>query len=146
MNIVRNGILLVSKLIKVKDKVDKILKKWPIDKVIIKYIKKVTQDAKDANSGKKIFMGINSDAEVLKSPFIFYPLDESKMKDNPNEYNIVTAMEVITSNKMRDRIASRGEDATIKKLIKKFLMLDRRSNAKIPMNLGLFKKVKLILT
>ena len=154
MNIVRNEILLVSKLIKVKDKVDKILKKWPIDKIFNEYVENILKQP--ASSDIHTFpleslMEINTDPRILKSPFLFYPVQESNDRNNPATYGLIPSMETI-NGKVRKRLTSRGMKtkklSKFKKIVNKLLnrgpFPGDSDYPKYPMNLGMFKNVKLI--
>ena len=130
MNIITEH-LLVSKVIKVKDKVDKILKRYSIIDVIAKYTKKymggvekIEEDDKKGHSIlEKSFLSINKHSKMLKSPFMIYDKSKSALKNIPNMQGFFIPMAQAIESKRtleglnRDNRIKLGKFLNVKKII-----------------------------
>jgi hypothetical protein len=108
MNIISNEILMLSKVIKVKDKVDKILKRYSIIPILKEYTQRYIKD-RDENA----FLSINRHPMILKSPFLFYKKNNTQMM----EFFISNA-QAISSEKTARGLVSRDKRVKIGKYYK----------------------------
>jgi hypothetical protein len=114
MNRITNNILITSKAIKVKDKVDKILKKYPIDKVLNL---KTHIFLRDKNI--KTFLKINNHSKILKSPFLVCDKAKSSLRNIPNSsYAFVPAGQALDSQKTIKGLIAKDTNLKIGKFYK----------------------------
>jgi hypothetical protein len=127
MNIISNEILMLSKVIKVKDKVDRILHKHSIINVITKYTKKYLEGIEKIEEGdteghstlEKYFLSINKHSKILKSPFIIYDQSKAITKTIPNKsFLFIPTAQTISSDKTIEGLLSRDKSIKIGKYSK----------------------------
>jgi hypothetical protein len=114
MNVVTYELL--AKVIKVKEKMDKMLKKYPIIDLLEQYTERyIADDNRDATA----FLSINKHAKILKSPFLIYDKSKSAVAQMPNPTNyFIPNAQAIPSEKTTRGLVARDKRVKIGKYYK----------------------------